>query len=187
MSINSKLLKFHAEFNGVKKTGFNPHFKSQHFTLDEIVRVITPILHGVGLFVMHNITEDGLFMQTHVISEDGEKITSSFPMNQSANPQAQGSAITYYKRYNLCALLNIAEADDDGQAAADESYMVKPQQEATETTVKPQQKATDEQRAIIQEYVEAGKVSQKQLAWLEKRGDYLTAQDAEQVINGLKQ
>jgi hypothetical protein len=35
------------------------------------------------------------------------------------DPQGQGSAITYARRYSLCSVLNlVADDDDDGQAAA---------------------------------------------------------------------
>ena len=39
------------------------------------------------------------------------------------SPQGLGSALTYARRYSLCAVLNlVADADDDGQAAKPSSY-----------------------------------------------------------------
>jgi hypothetical protein len=34
------------------------------------------------------------------------------------NPQAMGSAITYFRRYTLQSLMSLQAVDDDGQAAA---------------------------------------------------------------------
>ncbi|TKT85241.1 hypothetical protein FDK13_34175 [Dyadobacter frigoris] len=36
---------------------------------------------------------------------------------EKQTPQGQGSAITFARRYALCAMLNIAQDDDDGQSA----------------------------------------------------------------------
>jgi hypothetical protein len=116
MTIHAKLIEFHKKFNGAKKTGVNPHFKSEHFTLDDVIHATTPIMNELGLCAYHYI--DGGEMVSVIATDEGDSITSRIPMALNGNPQAAGSMVTYYKRYNLCALLNIAEADDDGNAAA---------------------------------------------------------------------
>ena len=120
MSVHSALLAFQKEFQGAKKTAVNPHFKNEYFSLDDIVHATTPLLTKHGLYVSHRITcaDSVTLMVTSVSDESGDCISSSIPLPVSQNPQAMGSAITYYKRYNLCSLLNIAEADDDGNAAS---------------------------------------------------------------------
>jgi hypothetical protein len=61
-------------------------------------RLVTRIIHVSGLFV-----EDG---GVPLLCEN------------KANPQKMGSAITYARRYGLCAMLGIVgEEDDDGQRA----------------------------------------------------------------------
>lgn len=49
----------------------------------------------------------------------GESITGEMPLYLAKNdPQGQGSAITYAKRYAICAVVGItADEDDDGQKA----------------------------------------------------------------------
>jgi len=129
MSVHSALLAFQKEFQGAKKTAVNPHFKNEYFSLDDIVHATTPLLTKHGLYVSHGIeTIDGITALTTLLHTEGtgtlksgdadEYVSSSIPLPVSQNPQAMGSAITYYKRYNLCCLLNIAEADDDGNAAS---------------------------------------------------------------------
>lgn len=116
MSIHKALAEFHKKFTGSKKTGVNPHFGSLHFTLDDIVRATTPILNECGLYVSHQV-ENGCLV-TYVRDVEGDSISSAIPLVASNNPQVTGQNLTYFKRYNLCGLFNIAEEDDDGNAGA---------------------------------------------------------------------
>ena len=171
MSIHKKMLKFHAEFNGVKKTGFNPHFKSQHFTLDEIVHVTTPILNKLGLYVCHGIVVENEkpIMQTTITDSETETwIMSSFPMTLDSNPQKMASQVTYYKRYNLCGLMNIAEQDDDGNAAAE-----------------PVELATPDQWKKINKYRKDGKMTQATAEWLDQRISTLSFDRAAELLTKL--
>lgn len=63
---------------------------------------------GSGPFVLHYV------LKHH---PSGQCITGSYPLPQGT-PQAVGSAITYARRYALCAVTGVvADEDDDGQAA----------------------------------------------------------------------
>jgi hypothetical protein len=166
-NINEALLGFAAEFGGAHKTGINPHFKSQYMTLDELVRATNPVLQKHGLFVLHAMHE-GFVITTVTHAESETFISSQIALPALTDPQKIGSAITYYKRYNLCALLNIAEADDDANLASAPDL------------------ATPAQLAIIEDYREAGNVSEKLERWLKQREGKLLAQDADQVIYNIK-
>ncbi len=168
MSITKALGEFHADFKGIKKTGVNPHFGSQHFELDEIVRATTPILLKHGLVVTHRVAANECVTTIHYI-EDGSTIDSVFPVNTQAQPQQVGSALTYAKRYNLCALLNISEPDDDGNAA-----------QAAQAPSKPL--ATTEQRSAIQEHKNAGTLDSATVSWLEQNGDRMTQEQADRLL-----
>jgi len=49
----------------------------------------------------------------------GESITSVLSGTaKDTTPQAIGSAITYFRRYQMCAVLGVAAEDDDGAAAS---------------------------------------------------------------------
>jgi hypothetical protein len=56
----------------------------------------------------------------------GESVEDVMPlMLVKEDPQAQGSAITYARRYSLLTLLSLtADEDDDGEAARDNSTKV---------------------------------------------------------------
>lgn len=60
----------------------------------------------------------------HVCNEcDGQwKSGEQLLLLKAADPQGQGSAITYARRYGLCAILGIIPTDDDDGAAAVESH-----------------------------------------------------------------
>jgi ERF superfamily protein len=73
-----------------------------------------------GLVVSHSLTPvDGhVVLTTSLLHTSGEWIASDYPIPSYDKPQEQGSALTYFKRYNVCALLDIvAEDDDDGATA----------------------------------------------------------------------
>jgi len=97
----------------------NPHFKNKYASLAAIVRAITPHMQAAKLCFTQTVSD--LVLTTRLISvEDGSEIVSSLtlPVGANANAQGIGSAITYMKRYALCAILGIVgDDDDDGNAA----------------------------------------------------------------------
>ena len=171
MSIHQKMIQFHKAFNGAKKTGVNPHFNSVHFTLDDITRAVTPALNELGLYISHRqvLTDGQLLCVASITDEEGDCIESVLPIPQSQNPQVVGSALTYFRRYNICALLNIAEADDDGNASAAVA-----------------DDATPDQLATIKDFEDAGQIPEITLQWL-KSHPHLTGTQATKLIEKLKE
>jgi hypothetical protein len=76
-----------------------------------------------GILVIHALTPvDGhVVLATTLQHTSGEWIASEVPMSTGLKPQDFGSALTYYRRYNITALLDLAAEDDDGKAAQDAS------------------------------------------------------------------
>ena len=101
----------------------NPHFKSKYTPLDTIVEKVGPLLAHNGLVWMTFPCQDAKsqpvlrYRLTHAAT--GEHIEDTMPLLiTQPTPQGMGSALTYARRYSLCAVLNlVADADDDGQAA----------------------------------------------------------------------
>jgi hypothetical protein len=185
LNIHEQMLKFHKEFHGATKSGVNPHFKSEHFTLDDVINASTPILNKIGLYVMHQVYEGNL--NTYVLNADGEKLTSAIPMAPNTNPQVTGTLMTYFKRYNLCNLLNIAEADDDGNAAADAAAY-----EDKKSEREPQPPVTDKQRELLQKHLDAFKLNPaagREAKQLEKylNSDSFTEAHARDILNKFKE
>jgi hypothetical protein len=99
----------------------NPHFKSKYADLASVKSSYQPALTEAGLSVVHALAfKEALTLTTTVLHADSaEWIASDFPIPAGLKAQEIGSALTYGRRYNVCALLDIvAEDDDDGNAAS---------------------------------------------------------------------
>lgn len=170
VNIHQLMVEFHKKFRPPKKTGFNPHFRQPYFKLEDLNGAITPLANELGMYVTHHLSDGGL--QTSIIA-DGQTLISTFPIPNGNNPQVMGSWLTYGMRYNLCALFNIAENDDDGEAAAINSPKL----------------ATDEQWATINDYIESGNpfLDEERLEYLETHKDSLLEADAARLIEKMKE
>lgn len=116
--LSKALSKFQAKAISIKRTGDNPFFKSEYLTLDDLLRVVLPVLSECGLSVSQLPSGDGL-LTTILMHESGEYLMSEAnTAPKSHDPQAFGSGITYFRRYMLASILGIAsEKDDDGNIA----------------------------------------------------------------------
>ena len=107
---------------------------------DHIRDKIWEILNEFRIVVSHKIQDYGgnLFLETTVSDVDSDDSqTSQIPITANT-PQTMGSAITYYKRYNLGAILNIIiEWEDDDWAAAERKST---QKKSTPAPQAPQKK-----------------------------------------------
>ena len=119
--ITAALIKAKANFKPIHKSKINPHFKSKYAGLDAILDAITTALTDVGVLLIQptSIIEDKVILNTILIhAESGEQIESNLLIPTQSDPQKLGSALTYYRRFSLCALLAIApDEDDDGNTA----------------------------------------------------------------------
>lgn len=113
------------EFPAVERDGENPHFKSKFTTLGHLLGKVRPVLnkHGLSVIQLPARGEDGEpVLRTLILHTSGEQITADAPLLLSKrDPQGQGSAITYMRRYALASALGISDQDDDGNAGVDVS------------------------------------------------------------------
>jgi hypothetical protein len=93
---------------GQKKYSFAP--------LPEIIDAVRPVLTKHGLALVQLVRER--MLETRLIHTSGQWIGAAYTLPSLADSQDMGSAITYARRYSLCAILGIAgEDDEDGEAA----------------------------------------------------------------------
>lgn len=105
----------------VVKNASNPHFGNNFADLASILEEALPILNANGFALLQFPTGDGgkLGLLSMLVHESGEFISAGMPLvPEKNNPQGEGSAITYGRRYAACAILGIRTADDDGEAAS---------------------------------------------------------------------
>lgn len=110
---------FRDKVSSVKKWADNPFFKSKYADLPSILEVIKDPLKDAGLCLYHTMkSTDGGYVVITTISHEwtGEKIESEFPVFGN-KPQEIGSSISYARRYNIQAMLDIPTEDDDGNSA----------------------------------------------------------------------
>jgi hypothetical protein len=119
--ISQALVKFQGQLKPVAKDSENPFFKSSYANLSSILQAVLPILSANGLAVIQPMkVQDGVtILVTRLIHESGEFIESEMILPSHPDPQKLGSLITYYKRYQLQALLGVnTEEDDDGNSVS---------------------------------------------------------------------
>jgi len=110
------LVKVQASIKPAVKSSANPFFKSHYADLGEIWNACREALTANGIAVVQG--GDGDCLQTTLLHTSGQWISGSFRlMAIKPDPQAQGSAMTYLRRYSLAAMVGVVTEDDDGEAA----------------------------------------------------------------------
>lgn len=135
-TFHDKFLQAQAEFPKLQKDGENPHFRSSFITLDNLLDKVLPVLNKHGLSLVQSVTSvDGTPALLTSVS-DGENAVEStmLLMMKSNDPQGQGSAITYARRYSLMALLGLAAGEDDDGNAANEAENQRQEYERQKTS-----------------------------------------------------
>lgn len=121
------LVAAQAEMPALQRDKINPAFHSKYLSLEALLSEVLPVLnrHGFALVQAPTYveTETGLepALRTVLVhGASGETFEETMLlMIGKRDPQGQGSAITYAKRYALMALCGLsADEDDDGNAAS---------------------------------------------------------------------
>jgi len=119
--IATAFVKAQKAFGPALKSSTNPHFRSRYADLSACVEAVIDALNQNGIALMQQTCDstDGVTVETVLIHESGEVITSGKLHVPAAkhDPQGYGSALTYARRYSLMAACGIAPEDDDGNAA----------------------------------------------------------------------
>ena len=109
-------------FGPALKTSTNPHFRSRYADLSACVEAVIDSLNnnGIGLIQTTHECESGVTVETLLVHESGQTITSGRLHVPASKQDAQGygSALTYARRYSLMAICGIAPEDDDGNRAS---------------------------------------------------------------------
>jgi hypothetical protein len=120
--IATALLKAQSEMSNPKKGSTNPFFKSKYADLNSIREAVIPILNANGISVLQPIVhvDNKNFVKTILLHESGELMESLTEIiyNKVNDAQAQGSGISYARRYSLQSFVCVGSADDDGNEAS---------------------------------------------------------------------
>lgn len=124
LNIAPALVSAQKSMGAAKKAAENPYFHSSYADLGEVIRVCKDALNEAGITVLQPVCGD--LVKTILIHVSGEWISSEgtrIICTKQNDPQAQGSAITYARRYDLQSMLTIPSEDDDGNGAVDRANM----------------------------------------------------------------
>jgi hypothetical protein len=118
-TINEALLNVCAGVSNVKRdTKGQVGNQVYHYaTLESVLEVVNPLLSANGLALVQYVDDDTL--RALLIHESGDKLPlGGYNLGGIGKHQERGSAITYGRRYQLCAIFGITQEDDDGAAAS---------------------------------------------------------------------
>jgi hypothetical protein len=120
-----KLHKAKQSIKKVAKNASNPHFKNNYADINALIEEVEPILLENRLLLLQPI-EDG-YVYTRIVDVDsGEICESCMKLPEIQDPQRIGSAVTYFRRYTLQALMSLQSIDDDSNLATEAVKTQKP-------------------------------------------------------------
>jgi len=119
-NIATALLEFHKTNPHAFEDKRNPHYKNQYASLESVIKTVrTASQFGLTFTQEMDFEGDVTFVRTVMMHSSGDtrvsrtKIVSKDPND----PQKQGSAISYAKRYGLQSIFGLPSYDDDGEIA----------------------------------------------------------------------
>lgn len=138
------LAKAQGKITGALKDSSNPFFKSKYADLascwdacrealsENELAVMQPTMKGnpvtikwdttdqeTGEVKNYSVESHELIIRTMLVHSSGQWVRSDLPLvPRDVTPQGIGTAISYGRRYALCAMVGVAQVDDDGNAAS---------------------------------------------------------------------
>lgn len=135
--LHGRLLEAQIDMPNLVKDAENPHFKNKFVSLDSLLNAVVPVLNKHGLILMQSVCvlEGQPALETLIMSsKGGPGFSSTMLLMMKANdPQGQGSAITYARRYSLMAMLGLAAGEDDDGNAGTASENTRQEQDRMQT------------------------------------------------------
>lgn len=122
-SLAAALAAVQAELPGIEKSKtakIKEGFSYSYADLAGVSREVLPLLakHGLAWLTKPTLNGEGKFvLEYSLLHVSGDRERGEYPL-QTGTPQQTGSAITYARRYCLCAVVGVAPDDDDDGAAA---------------------------------------------------------------------
>lgn len=108
-------------------------FTYKYADLATVSAAILPLLskHGLAWTTRPTLDDAGRFVLKYELEHvSGASKDGSYPLPTTTRPQEMGSAITYARRYTLCAVTGLApEEDDDNASAAERSASLREERE----------------------------------------------------------
>jgi hypothetical protein len=111
--------------SGKTKDGDPFSYEYRYADLADVTDEIMPLLgkNGLAFTAAPRIVDGRFVLLCELLHESGEQKIGEWPLPANGSPQQLGSAMTYGRRYTLCAMTGVAPGgDDDDAGAAQRSY-----------------------------------------------------------------
>ncbi len=139
---------------GLQKTGINPHFGNKYVPLEQLIEKVLPVLneHGFALVQLPTVLDGHPALETRLVHYGGETVSATMLLLCAKDdPQGQGSAITYARRYSLMSLLGLsADQDDDAEATRRPVRQSADQDDDAEATRRPVRQSAPAAQVAVQ-------------------------------------
>jgi len=171
-ALSEALSKAQGEVENATKNASNPHFKSRYADLAEIISTIRPVLAKHGLAVLQlpgYVAETELAtLTTRLTHKSGEWMEgdSAMPVVKK-DPQGCGSATTYLRRYTQSSLFNLAQEDDDANAASHAPRATS--HEAERPAASPSKPASDKQKGFVENLAKSSVITDDERDGIRRR------------------
>lgn len=123
IGIYEKLLDLQGQMPKLQKDSLNPHYKNSYVSLEAVLALVLPELNKRGILLLQlpdNVGGAPALTTKLIDTKDSMEVESTMMLVlEKDNPQGQGSALTYAKRYSILSILGLtADEDDDGEKAS---------------------------------------------------------------------
>lgn len=108
------------------------NYTYKYANLASVSAAILPMLaqHGLAWTTMPTLEDSKFGLRYELRHVSGETLSGVYPLPTTTRPQEMGSAITYARRYALCAVTGLApEEDDDNASVAERSASLREERE----------------------------------------------------------
>lgn len=161
-TLMTAILAVQSELPKLEKSAVNPHFKSKYISLDVLMAEVMPILNKNGLVWTCWPGFDGESGEATLeyeicLAATGEARNGVMKLLASKDdPQGQGAAITYARRYAPSAVLGIvSDEDDDGNRATASRQASRARQQEARALSASQRPLTQEERERMVDAIKA--------------------------------
>lgn len=121
LSLKQKIANIQEDIGVLEKDKTNPFFKSEYLSLPKILIALKPLEKKYKVLIKQPLSNVNGRPSIKLKVEDLESLESEVEevtIPELQDPQKMGSAISYFKRYQLVAYFKILDEDDDGQSAS---------------------------------------------------------------------
>lgn len=139
VELQANLPRITKDLTAKVKTRTGSDYQYNYADLAVISREVLPLLSGLGLaFTSRPTLKDGRFVLVYELRhKSGGMIDGEYPLPEKGEQQDIGSAITYARRYSLCAVTGVAPDDDDRDAIVQQKAARRRNRQQQEPTAAP--------------------------------------------------